>query len=257
MKKAFLSSWTPHLRSKVSDVASRCHPRCVSSMVRATRFCQPIRLQNINLHHDDQWIPGEFRCSILDSIGIDLPVKRCDQHVGQSLVHASVVYRVASMIAMLHSPELGSHWGSRVNRTLVRHHGPASRAEMVTVVNVRLSIRRAAFPGDFHLHSSINIFNSRTRNIFNHINHPVHTYPKTTKHHAVLQDRPPSPSRPFFSHRHARQRGTTAQPTVRHRERSRRGWERVGEARLWLPHRLLLQQSRTLADGMFFPWPPC
>lgn len=122
-------------------------------MVRATRFYQPIRLQNVDLHLDDQSIPWEFRRSILDSIGTDPPVQHRDQHVGQSLVHASVVYRVASTVAMLHSVELASHWGSKANRTLVRHHTPASRAEMVTCVKVRLPIRRTAFPGDFHLHN--------------------------------------------------------------------------------------------------------
>ena len=226
-------------------------------MVRATRFYQPIRLQNVDLHLDDQSIPWEFRRSILDSIGIDPPVQHRDQHVGQSLVHTSGVYQVASTVAMLHSVELASHWGTKANGSLVRHHTPASRAEMVTCVKIRLSIRRAAFPGGISLtQSSINIFNSRTRNIFNQINHPVpKRTSKSTKHHAVLQDRPPSPSRPFFSHRHARQRGTTAQSTVCNRERSRRSRERLGEARFWLPHRLLLQQSRTLADGMFFRWP--
>lgn len=230
----------------------------MNSTVRATRFYQPIRLQNVDLHLDDQSIPWEFRRSILDWIGTDPPVQHRDQHVGQSLVHASVVYRVASTVAMLHSVELASHWGSKANRTLVRHHTPASRAEMVTCVKVRLPIRRTAFPGGFPpTQSSNSIFKSPTRNISNQINHLVSNVPQSTKHHAVLQDRPPSPSRPFFSHRHARQRGTTAQPTVRNGERSRRGWERVGEARLWLPHRLLLQQSRTLADGMSFPWPQC
>lgn len=151
----------------------------MSSVVRATRFCQPIRLQNVGLHLDDQSIPGEFGCSILDSIGIDLPVKHRDQHVGHSLVHASDVYRIASTIAMSHSAELAFHWGTRVNRILVRHHRPASRAEMVTIIMVRLSIRRAAFPGGFPLtKSSIIIFKSRTTNIFNQINHPVQTYPQ-------------------------------------------------------------------------------
>lgn len=164
----------------LSDVASRCHQRCVSSMVRATRFYQPIRLQNVGLHHDDQSTPGGFACSILDSIGIDLPAQHRHQHVSQSLVHASVVHRVASTIAMLHSPELASHWGTKANRILDRHHRLASRVEMVTIMKVRLSIRRAGFPLGFPTYTIIHQHLQRAKQEISSIKSitSFQTYPK-------------------------------------------------------------------------------